>query len=251
MSRLGRKPPKIRTRQTAMGESFQYVDIILFAMIAAFLVLRLRSVLGRHKDDGRPQNRPEDRVANDPLSPQPAPLGDDGVIQLPRRPRAEDATSEPSPTAPRGPFDAGIAAIRRLDARFDLKEFLSGARTAFEMIVEAFAHGDRKTLKQLLNNDVFENFDGAIREREQRNETLENTLIRIVSTDATEVEVEHDIASITVKIVSEQVNLTKNAAGEIVDGNVNHVAEVVDVWTFSRDLRSRDPNWKLIATHSE
>lgn len=234
-----------------MGDNFQYVDIILFAMIAAFLVLRLRSVLGRHKDDGRPEDRPQDRIANDPLSPQPAPSGDDGVIQLPRRPRLDDRLGEAAGTAPRTPVDSGVADIRRLDPQFNLAEFLNGARTAFEMIVEAFAHGDRKTLKQLLNNDVFENFDGAVREREQRNETLENTLIRIVSTEASEVEVEHDIASVTVKIVSEQVNVTKNAAGEVVGGNPNHIAEVVDIWTFSRDLRSRDPNWKLVATHSE
>jgi predicted lipid-binding transport protein (Tim44 family) len=236
-----------------MGESFQYVDIILFAMIAAFLVLRLRSVLGRHKDDGRPPSRPTDRIQGDPLA-QPSNTGDDTVISLPdrkRRPRAENPFDDQPVDVPAGPHDAGIADMRAHDPSFDLKEFVTGARAAFEMIVQGFADGDRKTLKQLLSAEVYENFDGAMRDRESRNETLENTLIRIVSVDPTEVEVEHGIASITVKIVSEQVNVTKNAAGEIVDGNVNKITEVSDVWTFSRDLRSRDPNWKLVATRSE
>jgi len=235
-----------------MGDSFQYVDIILFAMIAAFLVLRLRSVLGRHKDDGRPENRPKERMQSDPLV-QPSNGGDETVIPLPdrmRRPRA-DQPQDGATAGATGPLDAAIAEIRLHDPRFDLSEFLTGARTAFEMIVQGFAEGDRKILKDLLSADVYENFDHAMRERESRNETLENTLVRIVSSDATEAEVENDIASLTVKIVSEQVNVTKNAAGEAVDGNANHIAEVTDIWTFSRDLRSRDPNWKLVATRSE
>jgi predicted lipid-binding transport protein (Tim44 family) len=233
-----------------MGESFQYVDIILFAMIAAFLVLRLRSVLGRHKDDGRPPSRPS---SGDPLA-QPTTAADDTVIPLPdrmRRPRTENPFDDQPVAGPAGPLDAGIAEMRAYDPRFDLKEFVGGARAAFEMIVQGFAEGDRKTLKDLLSAEVYDNFDGAMRDRESRNETLENTLIRIVSVDPMEVEVEQGIASITVKIVSEQVNVTKNASGEVVDGNVNHIAEVIDVWTFSRDLRSRDPNWKLVATRSE
>ncbi len=232
-----------------MGESFQYVDIILFAMIAAFLVLRLRSVLGRHKDDGRPPPRPE----ADPLA-QPTNMGDDTVIPLPermRRPRPENPFDDQPLAEPAGPLEAGVAAMRAHDPRFDLKEFIGGARAAFEMIVQGFAEGDRKTLKELLSTEVYDNFDGAMRDRESRNEILENTLIRIVSVDPTEAEVEHGIASITVKIVSEQVNVTKNAAGETVSGNANHIAEVSDIWTFSRDLRSRDPNWKLVATRSE
>ena len=237
-----------------MGENFQYVDIILFAMIAAFLVLRLRSVLGRHKDDGRPPSRPSDRLPGaDPLA-QPSNPADDTVISLPeriRRPRADNPFDDQPIAGPAGPLDAGIADMRAHDPRFDLKEFVAGARAAFEMIVQGFAEGDRKTLQQLLSTEVYDNFDGAMRDRESRNETLENTLIRIVSVDPTEVEVEHGIASITVKIVSEQVNVTKNAAGEVVSGNTNHIAEVIDIWTFSRDLRSRDPNWKLVATRSE
>jgi predicted lipid-binding transport protein (Tim44 family) len=231
-----------------MGEGFQYIDIILFAMIAAFLILRLRSVLGRHRNDGRPQR--------DPYESARVP-GEDTVVQLPDRTegrtegRRPGWRPEPAPDAAATPLDAALTQMRIIDPRFDAREFVSGARAAFEMIVEGFAKGDRKTLQMLLSPEVYENFEGAIREREQRNETLENTLIRVVSADPVEAELDGSNASITVKIVSEQVNITKNAAGEVVDGNANHITEVTDIWTFARDLRSRDPNWKLVATRSE
>ncbi len=223
-----------------MGDGFQFIDIVLFAMIAAFLILRLRSVLGRHKDDGRP-------------APRPAPVAaDEKVVHLPDRsdpmrgpaPRAESET----PEAPAGPLDAALTQFRIADPTFDLPQFLRGARAAFEMILQAYAAADRKTLKQLLSDEVFANFDHAIRERESKNESLENTLIRIVSTEAVHAEMDGNSAHISVKIVSEQVNVTKNAAGEAVDGNANHITDVTDIWTFARDLRSRDPNWKLVGT---
>jgi predicted lipid-binding transport protein (Tim44 family) len=228
-----------------MGDGFQFIDIVLFAMIAAFLILRLRSVLGRHKDDGRP-------------APRPAPVAtDDNVVRLPDRngadraepvrdaaPRADVA----APEKPAGPLDPALTQIRIADPKFDLPQFLRGARAAFEMILQAYAAADRKTLKQLLSDEVFADFDAAIRERETKNESLENTLIRIVSTDAVHAEMDGNSAHIAVKIVSEQVNVTKNAAGEPVDGNANHITDVTDIWTFARDLRSRDPNWKLVGT---
>jgi predicted lipid-binding transport protein (Tim44 family) len=223
-----------------MGEGFQFIDIILFAMIAAFLILRLRSVLGRHKDDGRPAPRPAS-VASD-----------DKVVSLPDRSEAAHGPAprfEPDvPAAPVGPLDAALTQFRIADPTFDLPEFLKGARAAFEMILQAYGANDRKTLKQLLSNEVFAQFDSAMREREAKGETLENTLIRIVSTDARAAEMEGNTAHITVKIVSEQVNVTKNTAGEAVEGNANHIATVTDIWTFARDLRSRDPNWKLVGT---
>jgi len=231
-----------------MGESFQYIDIILFAMIAAFLILRLRSVLGRHRHDGRPQNDSYESARSLPK--------DETVVSLPDRSegRRPGRRSEPEAAPSAGaatPLDATLTQMRLADPRFDVREFLSGARTAFEMIVEGFAKGDRKTLQMLLSPEVYENFEGAISERESKNHTLENTLIRIVSADPIEAELDGSVGSITVKIVSEQVNVTKNAAGEAVDGNLNHITEVSDIWTFARDLRSRDPNWKLVATRSE
>jgi predicted lipid-binding transport protein (Tim44 family) len=231
-----------------MGESFQYIDIILFAMIAAFLILRLRSVLGRHRNDGRPAERETFEATRSPMPK------DDTVVSLPDRSEGRRGPRRAEPAAPEAaatPMDAAVNQMRIIDPRFDLAEFVGGARTAFEMIVEAFAKADRKTLQSLLADEVYENFEGAIAEREKNNYVLENTLIRIVSTDATDAELDGSVASVTVKIVSEQVNVTKTATGEVVEGNPNHITEVTDVWTFSRDLRSRDPNWKLVATRSE
>ncbi|MAF49441.1 MAG: Tim44/TimA family putative adaptor protein [Rhodospirillales bacterium] len=234
-----------------MGEGFQFIDIILFAMIAAFLILRLRNVLGRHKDHGRPQKDP---FTPDPQAPDPhSPAKDDNVIQLPDQGNqefTEDETPVSEDSAQASPLDQGFADIRAADNSFDASEFIAGARAAFEMIVEAFAKGDRETLNSLLNDEVYNNFVTAIHNREENNETLENTLIRLVSNEAIEAYVENSIGLITVKIISEQVNVTRNADGEVVDGNSNQISEITDIWTFARDLGSRNPNWQLVATRS-
>ena len=235
-----------------MGEGFQFIDIILFAMIAAFLILRLRNVLGRHKDHGRPQNDPfspdpqgQDANASDPQSP-----GDDNVVHLSDQTQgAQDAQTAEEPVAT-APLDAGFAQIKAIDGAFDAPEFVAGARGAFEMIVEAFAKGDRDTLQALLNEEVYGNFISAIDTREANNETLENTLIRLVSNEAIEAYVENVTGFVTVKIISEQVNVTRSADGEVVDGNANQISEITDIWTFARDLSSRDPNWGLVAPRS-
>lgn len=125
-----------------------------------------------------------------------------------------------------------------------------GARTAFEMIVQAFAEGDTELLQNLLNDEVYNNFLQAIRAREAEGQTLENTLVRIRGAEAIEAYIEGRTAFITVKITSEQVNVTRDAEGEVVEGDPNHIAEVTDIWTFGRDIRARDPNWELVATRS-
>lgn len=232
-----------------MGEGFQFIDIILFAMIAAFLILRLRNVLGRHKDHGRPQNDPfsADPQGQDANAPDPQTPGDDNIVHL------SDQTQDAQPAEERvatSPLDAGFAQIKAIDGTFDAPEFVAGSRAAFEMIVEAFAKGDRDTLQALLNEEVYGNFISAIDTREANNETLENTLIRLVSNEAIEAYVENVTGFVTVKIISEQVNVTRSADGEVVDGNANQISEITDIWTFARDLSSRNPNWGLVATRS-
>ena len=148
------------------------------------------------------------------------------------------------------PLDAGFAEIKAIDGAFAAPEFIAGARGAFEMIVEAFAKGDRDTLQALLNEEVYGNFVTAIAAREANNEILENTLIRLVSNEAIEAYLENTTGLITVKIISEQVNVTRSADGEVVDGNANQIFEITDIWTFARDLSSRNPNWELVATRS-
>ncbi len=228
-----------------MGNGFAFLDIIFFAMVAAFLVLRLRSVLGRRT--GNERRRP------DVFSPQkdaPAETRDK-VVPLPDRRAAKDgAADEVAPGESANPLDAALTRIRVADPAFTPDSFLAGARTAFEMIVEAFAAGRKRTLRPLLSDEVYDNFARAIDDREAAGETLETTLVGIESAEIIEAAMDGHVAYVTVKFVSQQINVTRNKDGEVVDGDPNHVAEVTDIWTFARDTRSRDPNWTLVETRS-
>ncbi|HJP54207.1 MAG TPA: Tim44/TimA family putative adaptor protein, partial [Rhodospirillales bacterium] len=134
--------------------------------------------------------------------------------------------------------------------KFDPDEFLSGARIAFEVILGAYASGDTGALKPLLNPEVLANFSQAIRDREHSGETLEDTLVGILSTEIVEAYVEGRTVNITIKFVSEQINATRDENGDVIDGNPNAVIDVTDFWTFARDTKSSDPNWALVATSS-
>lgn len=229
-----------------MNDGFQFLDIILFAMVAAFLVLRLRSVLGRRA--GR-QDRPRDVSAKRRKESE----GEGNVIELAdRTDRADgDAPEDVASDAESDdPLVAGIARIRLADPNFDVDQFAAGARSAFEMVVHAFATGDSGTLRSLLNEEVAENFQNAITERLEAGETLETTVISIKSTDVIEAEIDGRQAALTVKFVSEQVNVTRDTEGRVIEGDPNQVTDITDIWTFARNTRGRDPNWKLIETRS-
>ncbi|MDP6925457.1 MAG: Tim44/TimA family putative adaptor protein [Rhodospirillales bacterium] len=238
-----------------MGEGFQFIDIILFAMIAAFLILRLRSALGRHKEDGLPRQDPFTPDNRPGQSPDQRPqASEENIIPLPGQAdsfvKPEDGAAAEAETVPETPLDAELNKIQSVSPDFDRQEFMVGARTAFEMIVQAFAEGNANLLDSLLSDEVYSNFLQAIRSREANNQTLENTLVRIVSADMIEAYIDNHKAFITVKIVSEQVNITRDEEGEIVDGDGAHITEITDIWTFCRDIKSRDPNWELVATRS-
>lgn len=230
-----------------MGDSVQFLDIIIFAAIAVFLGLRLRSVLGRRTGNERPR---------DPFKPLPreeAEAARDKVIPLPDRTRTqqpgEAATVDVTPS-PEEESVPGLAQIRAADPGFETQSFLAGARAAFEMIVGAYAAGDTATLKPLLSSEVFDNFNSAIKARNKAKETLSTTLVGINSAEIIEAELQGRTAFVTVKFVSEQINVTKDAEGRIVDGDPSTVATITDIWTFSRHTRARDPNWTLVATRS-
>mgnify|MGYP001365890510 CR=1 FL=1 len=230
-----------------MGDGFQFIDIIFFAMIAAFLVLRLRGVLGRR--DGHEGNY------RDSFKDHPNEKSENNVVQLPDAsdPLFEDALEdfdESEADASDDPLSRGLAQIRETDPDFDPDEFLSGARIAFELILGAYASGDTSTLKPLLSAEVFANFSQVIRDREQAGETLEDTLVGIKSADIMEAFVEDKAANVTAKFVSEQINVTRDENGDVIDGNPTTVINVTDFWTFARDIKSRDPNWALVATSS-
>jgi len=226
---------------------------IIFLALAVFIFLRLRSVLGQRTGRERPPYDPYS--AREPVRPAP-----EKVVALPNR-AAEAAAQKPAePVAPGerwkdiaepgSALAAGLDAIAGVDAGFDPKHFLTGARAAYEMIVSAYAEGDRRALKNLLAREVYEGFESAIGEREKRGETVEN---RFVSTDEAEItnaELRGRTAQLTVRFHSKLVLVTRDKNGNVVDGNADKVTDVTDVWTFARDASSRDPNWKLVATEA-
>ena len=219
-----------------MENNFQLLDIILFAGVAGFLLFRLRSVLGRRT--GNEHRR------SDPFAPRPA-------APPPASPRFGDAPANAAAPAPNGvSTDDGLSALRAADPSFNPDGFLTGARSAFEMIVQAFAAGDKTTLQPLLSPDVFAAFSDAIQARQAAKETHETKIVAIKVAVIEHVAVEGANGIVTVKLVTDQINATRSADGAVVEGDADKVVEKTDFWTFTRPLRSRNPNWILVATHS-
>ena len=227
---------------------------IIFLALAVFIFLRLRSVLGQRTGRERPPYNPyEAREAARPSS-------NDNVVTLP--PRPADGSAKPADEA-EPPVErwkgiaekdsataAGLDAIVAQDATFDPKHFLTGARAAYEMIVTAYAQGDRRNLKNLLGREVYEGFESAIKDRETRGEKAETRFVSIDKSDIIGAEVKGRTAHVTVRFVSQLVSTTRDRDGNVIDGSPDKVTDVTDVWTFARDLSSRDPNWKLVATEA-
>jgi predicted lipid-binding transport protein (Tim44 family) len=214
-----------------------YFDIVLFAMIAVFLVLRLRSVLGRRTGNERRRDLPGRR-------PPPG----SNIVAFGNR-----ATAPPLQRpndAPAGGVEDGARQIRAVDPTFDPGQFVDGARVAFATIVGAFADGDKAKLRPLLADDVFRPFGTAIDEREAAGERLETRIEQLKETDIAAAELAGRMARVTVKFVSDQIHVLRAHDGSVVDGDPEHPIEKTDFWTFVRDTRSADPNWVLVATSS-
>ena len=233
----------------------EYFDLgtILFIVAAAVIFYQLRSVLGRRTGNERPPFDPYTAARKREADPA---QGSENVVSLPRKPKSAEAIAESyaaidALAKPGTEVNTGLRAVRDSDPSFDAKGFVEGAKMAYEMIVSAFAEGDRKALKNLLSKEVYEGFVAAISEREKRNEKIQSSFIGINKADIVGAEMKGSEAHVTMRIVSELISATRDAAGEVIEGNPETVAEVKDVWTFSRDTRSRDPNWKLVATEAE
>jgi len=210
------------------GGDFQLFEIILFAAVAGFLLVRLRSVLGRRTGT-------EKRI--DPFAPRPAPPPRPSPFATPdasQQGPVIEGQATPVTNTPTTAKTPGAGAIKAVDSSFDEGAFLKGARGAFEIVVNAFAAGDVAALRPLLAPDVLDSFVGAIKAR--GGSKLPSPLVSIKSAEIVDSTVEGTTALVTVKFVSEQ------------NGDGNAVEEHVDGWTFSRSLRARDPNWTLIAT---
>lgn len=215
-----------------MNDGFHFLDIVFFAVVAAFLILRLRSVLGRRTGTERP---PEPLIASNPGAK---------VIDLAQ---ARRSVNEPQPDSPMG---MGLAAIRAADPGFDLDGFLGGAKAAFEMIVSAFAAGDKAALRPLLAPEVYRQFAEAIDSRLANGEILTTELISIRGAQLVEAVMEGPMACLTLRLETEQVNALKDSTGRVIEGSTDRVVKVIDEWTFRRDTRSGDPNWALAATRT-
>jgi predicted lipid-binding transport protein (Tim44 family) len=226
---------------------------IIFLALAVFIFLRLRSVLGQRTGRERPPY--------DPYSAREAARTstNDNVVSLP--PRA--AEPAPNPATEAEPVDRwkgiaeqgsptalGLDSLLAQDPTFDARHFLTGARAAYEMIVTAYAQGDRRSLKNLLSKEVYDGFEQAIKDREGRAEKAETRFVSIDKADLTAAEVKGRTAQVTVRFVSQLVSVTRDRDGNVIDGSPDKVTDVTDVWTFARDLSSRDPNWKLVATEA-
>lgn len=229
------------------------LDIIVLAIITFVLVARLWSVLGQGGDDSADRPNPfsdfgrskTDKEAHD----------DENVMILPDRKKISDQAS-PLPlsaytaSAPPNSLAGGLEQIARLDPSFDEKKFIQGAKTAFSMIVEDFGKGDLSRVERFIAPSVLYSFRQAIAARQEAGEILETTIKEVTEAEVTAAGTSNGRAFLTVGFTSKQINVTRNSSGEIISGSPGQMEEIHDVWTFSRDTASNDPNWQLVETKS-
>ncbi|MDR3439614.1 Tim44/TimA family putative adaptor protein [Telmatospirillum sp.] len=220
-----------------MTDGSQFIDIILFAMVALFLGLRLRSVLGRRTGHEQPPADVHFR-GQPPVVPPAA----DNVVDI--------ANRRPAPAIAETPLDAGLREVAQADPNFTPEGFLQGATAAFEMIVAAFAKDDLATLRPLLSDEVFGNFSKAIEGRKQAGETCQSELVKIVTAEINEARLDKRMAEITVRFVSQQVIVIKDKEDRVIEGDPSRAVQIIDLWSFARDTRTTNPNWLLVATRS-
>ena len=226
------------TKPYKVGADVQFLDIIFFALVAAFVIFRLSRKLGSRPDNTHAA--PNRRDAAEP---------GDNVVNMGGRDIPEIESGGDDAAGGDGAA-SGIAEIRLQDPAFDANQFLLGAKLAYEAVIMAFAAGDRETLGKLLTRDVLENFSGAIDEREERGETLETTVVSASSADVLGARVAGGNAEVTVKFVTELMNVIRDSSGAVPPGKSDSVRVVTDIWTFVREVRASDPNWALAETRS-
>lgn len=237
---------------------------LISLIVAVVAILKLRSVLGRRTGDE------ETRIERVRAEHRERAAASDKVVTLPRREGAEayqpaeadganavaevEAKIRSSYSDGVQPVQQGLLEILGQDSSFDPQHFTQGARAAYEMIVTAFAEGNRRMLKDLLDTDVYDGFIAAIADRESRGEQIDQSFVGIEKADIVEAELRKGVAYITVRFVSQLISATRDRNGEIISGDDKRVKDVTDIWTFSRDMSSAralaNPNWKLVATQA-
>ena len=219
------------------------LDLILLALLAGFIILRLVSVLGRRTGNERRQENPAG------LERAPAP--DAKTVELPGRDRGPVTPQATATGFDRDtPLGKTLSRIMMADHSFDPDGFLQGANGAYEMVTKGFAEGDRETLGMLLSPDVLRDFEAAIAEREAANQTMQTTIVDVLKTEITDARLENGTAEVTVTFKAELISVVRDAEGRIISGNPSDTETVTDIWTFARQVKARDPNWLLVATQS-
>ena len=225
---------------------------IFFLVAAVVIFLQLRNVLGRRTGNERPPFDPYTAGR----TKEAAAAKPENVVSLPRkRTNGEENEEVFAPidaiAKPGTELNKGLRAIWQADPSFDPKTFAEGAKMAYEMIIMAHADGDRKTLKNLLSRDVYDAFVADISARETRAEKIQASFVGIDKAEIVAAEMKGTEAHVTMRIISELISATRDKTGEVIEGNPETVVETKDLWTFARDTRSKDPNWKLVATEEE
>jgi predicted lipid-binding transport protein (Tim44 family) len=212
------------------GANLPFIDILIFAVIAVLLVLRLRSVLGQRTGYEEPQdNQAKEGFTDKPNTPTPLA-------------KVADKSAKIS--------GSGLDALRRADRQFNENEFIHGATAAFNMILIAFAEGDQAQLKRLLSYELFQSFMQTVHDRTAAKETLEITVDEIREVSILDVGISESVASITVHFHTTQTRIARDENGNVMDDSDTEPREFIDIWTFERDLTLADPNWKLAETES-
>ena len=221
--------------------------------IAVVILFRLRSVLGTRTGNERPPV--ERRVKSDTAKP----VVEDTIVPIrprgagnpdlddDRRARKTEAEIEQYSKG-NAELAEGFKAVVEADPSFSPKSFLDGAKQAYEMIVTAFAAGDRVTLKNLLEKDVFEGFQRAIADREAAGQKIDFTFVGLPKIDFSDAEYDKKNVLVTIRFHAEVVSATRDKDGNLVEGNADQVQTIADEWTFARNPKSRDPNWKVVTT---
>ena len=242
-------------------------SIVIFAVLAIFVVWKLRSVLGTRTGTERPpfdpsearrrlrEGKPGRDAAAVDAGRGPGAPGTGDVVSLQRGPEAARPAADPADTwrphvEPGSRALDGLVAIGAADRTFAADTFMGGARAAYEMIVTGFAAGDRAALKPLLAQDVFDGFDAAISAREDRGETNETTFVSTEQSLIHDAQLRGRTAQVAIRFHSKMVTLTRARDGQVVEGAPDQVGDVFDLWTFARDVDARDPNWRLVATEA-
>lgn len=223
------------------------IILIILAAAAGFLLLRLRSILGTRSGFEEPEKFVRPKTA----APAPGEEGDN-VVTLPQRRDEDDDGDIFAVTEPDSELGKTLKAMKSTDPTFNVREFIEGSKAAYEMLLTAFESGDKATLEPYLSNEVFTAFSEAIDGRDGRGLSVDMRFIGFRTTELIEAAFDETDSKgeITMRYVSEVVTATRNAQGDVVEGDPHAVQKVTDVWTFVRIMGSDDPNWTVVATGS-